>query len=60
MQAMGIDLLALATWWDVLKVAKDSQTFDARTLSEVEAFLHDPVGWSVKHGGKGDDVSEAA
>ncbi len=60
MADLGINLLALATWWDILKVAKDNNYFDTRTLDAVEAFLHDPVGWSVAHGGKGDDVAEAA
>ena len=60
MEAMGVNLLALATWWDVLEYAKEHKTFDAKTLESVEEFLNDPVAWSVKHGGKGDDVSEAA
>lgn len=48
---MGITLHSLATWWDVLGVAKASKRFDSATLSEVEAFMRDPRGWSKAHGG---------
>jgi orotate phosphoribosyltransferase len=49
---IGVDLHALCTWWDALAVAREMQYFDEKTLSAVEAFLHDPNGWSAKHGGK--------
>ena len=52
MDKIGVRLHELCTWWDVLKVARDNQYFDANTLSEVEKFLNDPVGWSAAHGGK--------
>lgn len=55
MADLGINLLSLATWWDVLQLAKDEKYFDTRTLESVEQFLNDPVGWSVEHGGKGDE-----
>ena len=45
MQDMGITLHALATWWDVLAVAKEKKYFDAETLSSVEAFLNGPESW---------------
>jgi len=48
---LGVTLHRLTTWWDVLPVAKATQKFDAKTLAEVEKFLHDPVGWSQAHGG---------
>ena len=48
---MGVTHHALATWWDVLSVAKESGAFDAAKLAEVETFMHDPAGWSVTHGG---------
>lgn len=48
---MGITHHALATWWDVLAVAKKSEKFDAAKLNEVEAFMRDPRGWSKAHGG---------
>lgn len=51
MSDMGVTLHALATWWDVLKVAQAGGHFDIGTMEEVEKFLRDPAGWSVKHGG---------
>lgn len=45
MKDLGIQLHALATWWDVLAVAKEENYFDDKTLSAVEAFLNDPLGW---------------
>jgi orotate phosphoribosyltransferase len=48
----GIRLHALATWWDILAEAKRSGAFPASTLDQVEAFLHDPAGWSAAHGGR--------
>ncbi len=53
---LGVTLHALTTWWDVLRVARQSNKFDARLLAEVEKFMHDPAGWSKAHGG----VAEAA
>ena len=48
---LGISMHTLATWWDVLRVAKESDKFEARMLAEVEKFMHDPAGWSQAHGG---------
>ena len=48
---MGVTHHSLATWWDVLAVAKKSEKFDAAKLNEVEAFMRDPRGWSKAHGG---------
>jgi len=48
---LGVTLHSLATWWDVLAVAKASGKFDAGKLAEVEKFMHDPAGWSKAHGG---------
>jgi orotate phosphoribosyltransferase len=53
---LGVSLHALTTWWDVLAVAKASGKFDPKMLADVEAFMHDPAGWSKAHGG----VAEAA
>jgi orotate phosphoribosyltransferase len=55
---MGITLHSLATWWDVLAVAKASKRFDAAMLQEVEAFMRDPRGWSKAHGGTAGFASE--
>ena len=43
----GIALHHLCTWWDVLAEAKAQGAFDAATLTEVEAFLHDPRAWQA-------------
>src|SRR5665213_4004735 len=51
MKDIGVELHALATWWDVLKIAKSEARFDAATMREVEKFLNDPVSWSAAHGG---------
>jgi orotate phosphoribosyltransferase len=48
---LGVTLHALATWWDVLAVAKESRKFDATMLAEVEAFMRNPSAWSQAHGG---------
>lgn len=41
----GVTLHHLCTWWDVLRVAKETNAFDIDTLSEVELFLNDPKAW---------------
>ena len=51
MANIGVRLHALATWWDVLRVAKDNNYFDTHTLDQVEKFLNNPVEWSGAHGG---------
>jgi len=48
---IGVQLHALATWHDVLAVARQQSYFDQNTLDEVEAFLKDPAGWSARNGG---------
>ena len=48
---LGVTLHSLATWWDVLEVAKNSGKFDKGKLKEVEKFMKDPAGWSKAHGG---------
>ncbi|MDO5369917.1 orotate phosphoribosyltransferase [Paracoccus sp. (in: a-proteobacteria)] len=45
----GVMLHHLCTWWDVLAEAREQGSFDAATLSEVEAFLNDPRGWQAAH-----------
>jgi orotate phosphoribosyltransferase len=50
--ALGVRLHALATWWDVLSVARADGYFDAETLDEVERFLNDPDGWSASRAAK--------
>ena len=48
---IGLKMHSLATWWDVLKVAKEYKYFDNNAIAEVESFLHDPTTWSAEHGG---------
>lgn len=45
MADLGITLHALATWWDVLNVAKEGHYFDPQTLESVESFLNNPLEW---------------
>jgi orotate phosphoribosyltransferase len=51
LEDIGIELHALATWHDVLHVARAQASFPADVLDQVEAFLADPVSWSAAHGG---------
>jgi orotate phosphoribosyltransferase len=46
MKALGVNLHYLTDWWAVLEVAKRENSFDSRTLSAVESFLHAPDAWS--------------
>ena len=47
----GLTMHYLATWWDVLEALKQSPDYSAETVASVEAFLHDPKGWSKSNGG---------
>lgn len=51
MKAKGVDLHYIATWRDVLAVARAQKLFDEKTLSEVESFLNAPLAWSARNGG---------
>ncbi|MCW9040559.1 MAG: orotate phosphoribosyltransferase [Rhodospirillales bacterium] len=55
MDDAGVRLHYLANWWDVLEVAEEGKYFPAETIEGVRAFLNDPIGWSVAHGGRGAD-----
>ena len=48
---IGLEMHSLATWWDVLKVAKEFNYFDTGSIGEVEKFLNQPMEWSAAHGG---------
>jgi orotate phosphoribosyltransferase len=48
---LDVKLHYLATWWDVLEVAEESDHFDKGVLREVRGFLSKPSGWSAAHGG---------
>jgi orotate phosphoribosyltransferase len=51
MTDVGIKLHTLATWRDVLPIARANDTFATAMLDEVEKFMNDPRGWSLAHGG---------
>lgn len=51
LQAAGMRLHYLATWWDILRVVREQERFSAETIAEVEKFLKEPVLWSANHGG---------
>ncbi len=46
MDELRVGLHALATWWDVLDVARKQSLFSAEQLDSVEGYLHDPDGWT--------------
>lgn len=48
----GVELHALATWWDALAVAEERGYLTGENLATVRAFLEDPESWSAAHGGK--------
>lgn len=50
LDAHGIALHSLCTWWDVLAHARAVEAFDAETLAEVEEFLTSPRAWQKAHG----------
>jgi orotate phosphoribosyltransferase len=50
---MNVKLHTLATWWDVLAVAKANSYLPTAVLDEVEKFMNDPPSWSEAHGGVG-------
>ena len=55
LNSIGVTMHYLATWHDVLEEASVNDDFPPRSIAGVRAFLDDPVGWSVAHGGKGAD-----
>ncbi len=48
---LGVTVHALATWQDVLAVAREDGAFEPRALAEIGDFLRDPPHWSQAHGG---------
>ncbi len=51
LEAAGMRLHYLATWWDILDAVKKQNRFDPDVIAEVESFLNNPIEWSAKHGG---------
>ena len=52
LEEMDIRLHFLSNWWDVLQVAETTGRLSRETIEEVRAFLHDPVEWSGRNGGR--------
>jgi len=46
MAKLGVKLHALATWWDVLEVARENNLYTRSQLDIVENYLDDPENWS--------------
>jgi orotate phosphoribosyltransferase len=53
LEKLGVKLIWLATWADVIAAAAEGKHFDDAKIAEVRAYLDDPHGWSAAHGGKG-------
>lgn len=51
LEAEGIALHWLATWWDALRVAQGLGYFTPEQFAAVKAFLEDPDDWSAARGG---------
>jgi len=51
LDALKLRVHALATWRDVLAVAREQGRLDGAALKELAEFLDDPAGWSQAHGG---------
>ena len=47
----NVRLHHIATWRQVLEVARAQKLFDAEKLASVQLFLDDPLAWSAAHGG---------
>jgi orotate phosphoribosyltransferase len=52
LEAHGVKLHALATWWDVLACAEEEDYFKKSDLPQVRAFLEDPNGWAAANAEK--------
>ena len=52
LEDVGVEMLYLTNWWDILEVAERDGIWDRPVLEEVRMFLHDPLSWSAHHGGR--------
>jgi orotate phosphoribosyltransferase len=46
-----VELHHIATWRQVLEVARAQALFNSEKLASVQSFLDDPLAWSAAHGG---------
>ncbi len=53
LDSRGLELFSLATWDDLMRVARARGAMDAAMLKEIEAYITDPIAWSEVHGGAG-------
>jgi orotate phosphoribosyltransferase len=53
LEKLGVKLIWLAVWADIIDAAEEGQTYPPDKIAEVRAYLDDPHGWSAVHGGKG-------
>ncbi len=51
---LGVEVLSLATWRELLIVARERKTFSDEVLDSIEVFIEDPLKWSAEHGGAGE------
>lgn len=52
LEKRGVQLHALATWWDALRLAEEDAYLDPAGIEVVDQFLRAPNDWSAAHGGK--------
>lgn len=52
LKALGVSLLSLAEWKDVLACAETMRRVTIDEAAEIRRFLADPEDWSLTHGGK--------
>ena len=45
LESLGVKLLALATWRDVVAVAEQEKFFDAAQLAAIKSYIDNPETW---------------
>jgi orotate phosphoribosyltransferase len=53
LSTLGVNVHALASWRDILAVARARNDFGSAALDELDEFLSDPSAWSQARGGLG-------
>ena len=48
---LGIQLLSLLTWQELLQQARERQDFSDAVIAQIEDYVRDPLLWSSRHGG---------
>lgn len=52
LEEVGVEMIYLCNWWDILDVAEEEGFLDKPAIEEVRKFLHDPIAWSAHNGGR--------